>query len=339
VGDTHIYDRDDIDADHPDDSTLSDYYGRTYQIDWQNDFRLHRTNTLTFGINTEEEVGSSNYHSESAWGPSDTIFPEESVRTTGYYFQDQIKLWDAWFTTVGFRLEDHERFGTEPTWQIASAYVIDKSRTKLKMSFGTGFKSPSLYQLYSPYGNLTLDAEKSTGWDAGVEQTIVRGRLTAGVSYFSNEFENMIDWLFDTTGGHYYNVASAKSHGLELTATAKAFDGLTVQGNYTLTDTEDLSTGKELLRRAKHKFSFNVNYDFLENAELNFDFRYAGKRLDVGDVFMDDYVTVNLAGGYKLSPHVKLFGRIENLFDSGYVEAVGYGSPGISAFGGVRVSF
>ena len=342
LGDTARMYRNDVDPAHPNSSDLSHYAGRTYQFDWQNDFRLHQTNALTFGIDTKEEKGSSDYYSNSQWGESTTIFPEESTRTTGYYLQDQIKLWNAWFTTVGVRLEDHSKFGTKSTYQIASAYVIDRTGTKLKMSFGTGFKAPSLYQLYSQYGYEDLSAEESTGWDVGFEQAVVRGRLTAGASYFDNDLDNMID--FDMATYSYANIARARTRGLELFATAQAAEGLTIRGNYTFTDTEDLNTGLELTRRARHKFGLNANYAFMENAELNFDLRYAGKRPDSDfatyqRTFLDDYVTVNLGGSYKLSRQVKLFARVENLFDSDYEEVSGYGSPGISAYGGVRVSF
>jgi vitamin B12 transporter len=342
LGDTSRMYRNDTDEAHPASSDLSHYAGRTYQIDWQNDFRLHRNNTLTFGIDTRQEIGSSDYHSVSAWGPYDSVFPEESTRTTGYYLQDQVKLWDAWFTTVGFRLEDHSKFGTEPTYHVASAYVIDKTGTKLKMSFGTGFKAPSLYQIYSEYGYEALEPEKSTGWDAGFEQVLARGKVIAGASYFSNSFDNLID--FDYATYAYMNIARARSRGLEASATVTPADGVTLRANYTYTDAENIDTGLDLLRRARHKFGVNVNYGFMENAELNLDLRYDGKRPDTdyatyARTDLDGYVNVNLAGAYKLSGQVKLFGRVENLFDRDYEEVSGYGSPGVSAYGGVRISF
>ena len=337
LGDTNRFYSNDVDSDHPFDSDESSYSGRTYKFDWQNDFRLNKTNTLTFGLETEKEQGDYEYHSMSAWGPYDDRISDVSARTTGYYLQDQIRLWDAWFTTVGFRVEDHSKFGTKSTWSVSSAYVIDKTGTKLKMSYGTGFKSPSLYQLYSQYGYEELDPEEGTGWETGFEQAIVRGALSAGTTYFSNDFDNLID--FDMATYSYFNVARARSKGFEVFLNARPTEGLVIQGNYTFTDTKDLSTGQTLLRRAKHKFGINVNYEFLENADLNFNLRYAGKRPDSGGLWLDDYMTADLAGSYKLTSQVKLFGRIENLFNSDYEEVSGYGTRGISAYGGVRVSF
>ena len=155
--------RNDPDADHPDDSALDSYQAQMLKFDWQNNFYIHDTNTLTFGIDTEEENGESFYNSESAWGPYSSTFAEQTARTTGYYLQDQIKLWNSWFTTVGVRWDSHSMFGTETTYRIASAYLIQNTGTKFKGSFGTGFKAPTLFQLYSDYGDETLSPEESTG--------------------------------------------------------------------------------------------------------------------------------------------------------------------------------
>ena len=344
LGDTDRKTRNDTDPAHPLDSSHDAYKGRTYKIDWQNDFRLHKTNQLTFGLEWKKEQGDSYYYSDGAWGPYESVFPDKSADTTGYYWQDQIKLWDSWFTTVGVRLEDHSRFGKEATYHIASAYVFDRTRTKLKMSFGTGFKAPSLYQLYSQYGNEALNPEESTGWDAGVEQALANGKLTLGASYFNNDLEKMIDVLYDpsTWEGRYVNVASARTRGLEAFVDVRAMENLNIQGSYTFTDTKDLTTGLDLLRRARHKFGVNADWRFIENANLNVDIKYVGKRADVAypaQIELDGYAMVNLAGSYNLTKSIRLFGRIENLFNKEYEEIKGYGSPGISAYGGVRLSF
>ena len=177
---------------------------------------LHKTNTLTLGVETEKEKGESDYYSESAWGPYTSTFEKKTARTTGYYLQDQVKLWDSWFTTLGIRLDDHSRFGSETTYRIASAYLIRQTGTKFKGTYGTGFKAPSLYQLYSQYGDQNLDPEESTGWDIGVEQSLFDKKLILGATYFSNEFDELIEFESDTS--KYINVAEAEAKGVEVFA-------------------------------------------------------------------------------------------------------------------------
>ena len=333
-----------IDSLHPSDSDNSTYDGQVLKLDWQHNLYLDETNTLTLGVETEKEKAKSDYYSESAYGPYTSTFAEEAARTTGYYLQDQISLWDAWFTTLGVRLDDHSRFGTKSTYRMASSYLIRQTSTKIKGSYGTGFKAPSLYQLYSAYGNQELDPEKSTGWDLGIEQPVLDKRVTLSITYFSNDFEDLID--FNSATSKYVNVAQAESNGIEAFVSAQPRDDLTLRAGYTYTNTEDKDTGEDLLRRAKNKASFDVNYRFLAKGNVNLGVLYVGKRDDynysswpAARVRLDSYTLVNLAASYDITDNIQISGRVDNLFDEEYEETCGFGTPGISAYAGVRLSF
>jgi vitamin B12 transporter len=336
--------RNDTDADHPADLSRDSYNGQTLKLDWQHNLYLHETNTLTLGVETEKEKGESDYYSESAWGPYTSTFKKKTARTTGYYLQDQVKLWDSWFTTLGVRIDDHSRFGSETTYRIASAYLVRQTGTKFRGTYGTGFKAPTLYQLYSQYGDKNLDPEESTGWDIGVEQSLFDKKLILGATYFSNEFDELID--FESGTSKYINVAEAEARGVEVFVSARPIDDLTFQASYTYTDTEDKATGKDLLRRAKNKLGFDVNYRFIGKGNVNLDLVYVGKRNDndystwpAKRVELNDYVLVNLAASYDITKNIQIFGKAENLLDEDYEEVKGFGTPGISAYAGVKLSF
>jgi len=339
--------RNDTDALHPYDLERGTYHGESLAVDWQNTLRLHKTNTLILGLETREEKARTDYYSGSFYGPYSSVFPGESDRITGYYLQDRISLWDSWFTTLGVRLDDHSRFGTETTYRFTSSYILKQTGTRFKGSYGTGFKAPSLYQLYAPiYGNQALQPEKSTGWDIGVEQALLSGRVELGATWFSNDFEDLIE--FDSSASRYRNTAKAESYGVELTATVTPTDDLTLQAGYTWTKTKDKATGLELLRRPEDKFSFDANYRFNKKGNVNLEVAYVGKRHDnyfdpltyaTTRVELGGYLLVNLAASYDITRWLQLFARIDNLFDREYEEAYGYGTPGISAYGGVKVSF
>ncbi len=339
--------RNDKDALHPFDLERGTYHGESLAVDWQNTLHLHKTNTLILGLETREEKAHSDYYSESFYGPYSSAFPGESDRITGYYLQDRISLWDSWFTTLGVRLDDHSRFGTETTYRFTSSYSVKQTGTRIKGSYGTGFKAPSLYQLYAPiFGNQALQPEKSTGWDIGVEQSLLRGRVTLGASWFSNDFDDLIE--FDSSASLYRNTAKAESYGVELMATVTPTDDLTLQAGYTWTKTKDKATGLELLRRPEDKFSFDANYRFNKKGNVNLEVAYVGKRHDnyfdpltyaTTRVKLGGYMLVNLAASYDVTRWLQLFVRIDNLFDREYEEAYGYGTPGISSYGGVKVSF
>lgn len=337
--------RDDKDAQHPDDSSRGFYDGKMWKVDWQHNLYLHKTNTLTIGVEYEEERGESEYSWESAWGPGKSVFPKKSANTKGAYIQDKIALYESFFATFGIRLDDHSRFGSETTYRIAPAYLFKKTGTKIKATYGTGFKAPSLYHLYAPatawgpIGNENLKPEKSKGWDVGIEQYLFQDRLAVGVTYFRNDFEDLID--FDWAKG-YINIAKAKTEGVEIFASVRPVEDLTVRVGYTYTDTEDKETGQRLLRRPLNKGSLNLNYLFLKKGIANLDVIYVGKRDDWvpypqrGNA--NDYTLVNLAASFDISKNIQVFGRVENLLDKKYEEVWGYGTPGFSIFGGIKLS-
>jgi len=334
------------DSAHPSDLSRASYHGQSVTVDWQHTLHLHETNSLTLGIERKEENAKSDYYSESAaWGPYSSPWDEHSAHTTGYYLQDQVRLWDAWFTTLGVRLDDHSRFGSKATYRFTSAYTAKQTDTTFKGSYGTAFKAPSLYQLYAPtYGDENLNPEKSTGWDLGVEQSLFGGKLTMGATYFYNDFEDLIN--YDSNLSKYGNISKATTQGVELTASLRPIDELTLRAGYTYTRTEDKATGLELLRRPKNKISFDGNYRFLKNANLNLGLVYVGTRTDddystspATTVKLKNYLLVNLAASYDITRNLQIFGRVDNLLDRSYEEVLGYGTAGISAYGGVKVSF
>jgi vitamin B12 transporter len=337
--------RNDVDADHPSDMNRSSYHGEAVTLDWQNTLLLHPTTTLILGVERRDEEASSTYYSESAWGPYSSIFPKKAARNTGVYVQDQLSLWDSWFTTVGARLDDHSGFGAQVTWRVTTSYLFRNTDTRIRGSYGTGFKAPSLYQLYEPtYGNSELNPEKSTGWDAGVEQAFFEGSMELGATWFSNDFEDMID--FDSGTSTYWNISRAESSGVELTATVRPIDHLVLQGSYTWMETEDKSTGMELLRMPKNKVGFNASYRFADKGDVNLGILYVGKRDDYDysswpaqRVRLGGYLLVNLAASFDVTRWLQLFARVDNLFDRDYEEVKGYGNTGIGAFGGLKLSF
>lgn len=348
VNDNVRYYKNPKDPQYPFDFERGSYYGELIKLDWQHHLKLHRTNSLTFGFEFEREEGKSRYYSESIWGPDQSVFPKKTANMKGYYIQDEIKLWNRLFGTLGIRVDDHSRFGTETTYRIAPAYLIKETDTKIKGTFGTGFKAPSLYQLFAPatlwgpIGNKNLKPEKSKGWDVGIEQSFFRDQVTLGATYFRNDFEDLIQ--FDSTKG-YINIAKAKTEGAELFASLKPIEDLIIRLNYTHIDTENKKTDRDLLRRPKNKFNLDLNYYFLKKGNINLGVTYVGKRDDMDPatfsrrVKLDGYTLVNLATSYDLTKNFQIFARVDNLFDKEYEEVKGYGTPGISFFGGIKLSF
>jgi vitamin B12 transporter len=341
-------DRDKPDFHEPFYSAKGWYDSSIIKGDWQNNWYLHDIDIVTMGIEYKEETGESFYGDN--WGES--RFPKKTVNNKAFYFQNQLKLFDQFFLTGGVRVDDHQTFGTETTYKVALAYLVRPIGTKFKGTWGTGFKAPTLYQLYTPAipaygflgGNPNLKPEESESFDVGIEQNLFDEKVLLSFVYFHNDYDKYIIYYTDPINftSTYKNLNKAEAKGFEAALGITPCESLTFSANYTRTDTRDKTNGGQLLNRPKHKASMAVNYVFQKDFQLNLSLNYVGRRVNYWwpeNKMAKPYTRVDLAGSYTITEHFQLFSRIENLFNEHYQEIKGYDTAGISAFGGVKLSF
>ncbi len=335
-------DNNDPDEMHPLDMVRSRYDGDIHKVDLQNIYKPTESITFIGGLETQVESGNSRYHSESFYGPYDSDFSERSATTNSYYLQGDANYVERFYLTGGLRVDSHSKFGSEVTYRFGPAIVLKETGTKLSSTIGSGFKAPSLYQLYSIYGSQDLEPEKSVGVDAGIEQALVKDFASAGVTYFHNTFDNLI--TFDPNTFIYSNVARARTDGIETYLNFDWCDDLSTKLSYTYTNTKNEDTGESLLRRPRNKFAGDISYKLAERASLTASINYIGASFDedystypASRVRLGGYTTVDLAGSVDLTRSVSVFARIDNLFDRYYEQVFGYGSLGAAAYGGIKV--
>jgi vitamin B12 transporter len=326
------------------------YRGKLLNFDFQNNFYLHRTNTLTAGLNVQHEWGDSYFRSLSIFGPFNSEAQLRSATNTAFYVQDRISLWDRWFTTLGYRMDHHNRFGNHHNFRADSIYTVKQTGTRLKGSFGTGFKAPTLSQLYGAFGaNPNLRPETSTGWDVGIEQPLIENKIQVGATVFQNQVRNLIDFRSQGFATFYTNVEQARMQGIETYIASQPFQCLQIRSTYTYTDTKDLgpstTQGDPLLRRPRNKASLNINYQPVKRLNVNLDITHTGQRSDLDffsfpaqEVKLKAFTLINLAVTLALSDHVSLYGRVVNFLDTPYETVKGYGNPRISAYGGLKMA-
>ncbi len=324
-------------------SSAATNLGEKVKLDYQNIFHVHKSNTVMLGI--EEEADSlssfaSAYSPDPIYGYSSSAsIPIKTMNTLGYYLQDQIKLFDRSFTTLGVRYDDNNRFGGHETWRANELYTIKETGTRLKGSYGTGFKAPTLNQLYDTIyntGNINLKPETSRGWDVGVEQDVFKKFSTVGISYFENAFSNLIQ--ADAATYVNQNVSKAKTNGIETFMEMRPLTDLTLRSTYTYQDAKDLDTGNQLLRRPRNKASFDTDYRFLEKAHVHVNVLMVGQKADYAST-VAGYVMLNLSGSYDIHKYVQVFGRIDNVLNKQYEEVYGYGTSSVAGYGGVKLSY
>ncbi|HSA95625.1 MAG TPA: TonB-dependent receptor [Acidobacteriota bacterium] len=336
------------DATHPDDREEGSYRSDLFKLDWQNNLFLAPTHTLTAGLELEEERGRSDYTAEGAWGVSESSFPSARAGSAGLYLLDHWEAGDRFFVTAGVRAETHRRTGAALTFRVAPAYLIAATGTRLKASFGTGFKSPSLYQLFAPatswgpVGNPDLRPERATGLDAGIEQRLAGGRFILGVTWFQNRLRDLVD--FDYQAG-YINIGRARLEGLEASAEFRPAEGFHIGAAYTRLSARDLDAGTDLLRRPRNKLSADASARLFGRFDLAASLLWVGRRLDrdfssypTATVALPGYVLLDAVLSVPLGSGLEVFVRADNLLGTRYETVWGYGSPGRALRTGLRLA-
>ena len=250
------------------------------------------------------------------------------------------------------RYDDNESFGPHTTWRVAPAVIVPGSETKLKGSYGTGFKAPTLTELYvnnvlqSVVANPDLLPEISKGYDFGFEQPLFNGRFRFGATYFHNDITNLITTQFNPTTFTfiYKNIGSAEMHGVEAFAAATVSDQWKVRADCTGTSTQDKATGLGLLRRPGPQDQRVGHLDAARRVVAHRDRALCqlmgGRQSRTAFIPRMDapaYTTVNLAADYTINKQLTVFARADNLFNRHYQNPIGFERPGLGVFGGVRL--
>jgi len=306
----------------------------------------------TFSVALEHEHEE---FSQRGTGPDAPRNQDQEADTNSVVAELTSGFLETLFLTAAVRHDDNEDFKNSTTYRFTGSYLIRQSASRLHASYGEGVKNPSFLQRYGFFpdsfqGNPDLKPESSKGWDAGIEQTFFDGRASVDVTYFDMDLTDEIVDVFSVFPFTVEN-ADGKStrRGVEVSLSAQITDALGLAGSYTYTDSKD-ALGEPELRRPKNTASLNLNYGFADGqGNVNLGARYVGSRRDndFADydpvtfgptvVKLDSYTLVNIAASYRFNRHLRVFGRVDNLFDKDYVEVVGFSTPGTAAYVGIQV--
>lgn len=200
-------------------------------------FEISETVKLTVGEETEKEKYNSSYFSRSIWGPYADTVKEVKSSTSGLFALSEFSFNNNWFITMGVRVDYHEKFKEVATFRITSAYLFEKQMLKLKANYGTGFKTPSLFQLFHQlYGNPDLSPEKSKSWEVGLEK--YHQNFSIGFTYFDSDLKDLV--ALDPITFRSVNISKVTSSGTEYFAHFKNND-FTAKLEYTFTRNKNLS--------------------------------------------------------------------------------------------------
>ena len=316
--------------------------GERTRYEYRGDYQLSPGNLVLFGAQRDDE-------SLSTTDPN--LFGSGNLRArngnTAGYGEIQLTPFDRASFVANVRHDENDAFGPATTFRVAPSYILPFTDTRIKGSVGTGFKAPTLSQLFQSFpafnffANPNLKPEESLGYDAGFEQPLGE-RVLVGATYYANDFKNLINTNASFTSNE--NVGRAESYGAEAFVAVRFTDTLSGRVDYTNTVTKNEITNQELLRRPRHKGSATAQWTPIPGLSFSGTVIVLGHFVDGNRDFSiqrlknPGFTLVNLAVNYDVNETLSVFGRIDNLFDRRYENPTGFLGPGLAVYGGVRVT-
>ena len=308
------------------------FSGERTKLDYQGNIALTEGQTLVIGADHEREA---------------IALPISASATTDAGFLELQSSMGNFNSAANARYDSHQRFGGRATFRVAPSYLIEATGTRLKASFGTGFKAPTFSQLFQNFpaffffANPNLKPETSTGYDAGFEQALGE-KFSFGATGYYNDIKNLIDT--NATFSSYANVGKAVTQGVEAFAAAKVSDDVTLRLDYTYTDAHNAILCQALLRRPKHKVTLDAQWQAMDELLLDANLTYVSSWVDGSRDFViprlnaPGYTQINVAATYQLDEHFAVTGRITNLADQRYQNPTGFLAPSLGWYLGIKVA-
>jgi len=261
--------------------------------------------------------------------------------------------------SAGARAEENTNFGTRVVPRVGAVYALRYSQsfwgdTQARISYGQGIEEPTVFESFSTDpcnpGNPGLRPERSRTFNVGLDQFFSAARYHVSAGFFTSDFRDLINQeqgapsssCFTGFVMNLFNSDLSRARGVNWSGEAHINHWLSLKASYSFDDSRVLKTvptvppveqpGNHLLRRPVNSGNlwFNANY-----RRLNFNIAgyFSGRRTDsdflgLGLTRNPSYARFDVATSYNFTRGFSFYGRVANLFDKQYQEALGYPALG-----------
>ncbi len=346
----------------------------TYDLDFQHRFQAGRRNEITWGVNARLTADETDDKFLASFLPR-----KRTDRLISAFIQDEISLVpEKLRLTVGSKFEHNDYSGTEfqpsarllwridprqSAWAAVSRAVRTPSRADSDIRINTAAFAcgPFCTGLVSIFGSPNFDSEKLLAYEAGYRAQVTKA-LFFDASVYLNEYSELRSAepftayleavpapLHLTTGSLYFNRASARNRGLELSANWQPTEKWTVKGSYSRlsmtvrrdADSADTQVENKPLFAPREQWQAHAFYQASAKLSLGGSL-YHVSGLPGGGIPTYNRFDANL--GWQASRNVEARLALRNLFDPGHLEYSAQDGPTASqiprsVYGTVMVRF
>jgi vitamin B12 transporter len=310
---------------------FSQYESRSVNLDGFNKYQISNSFYLVSGLQYQ-------FHDANSVTPYGNIAKENTKFNmidpyiTGVYTSSL-----GFNLNVGARWNSHSAYGNQLVYNVNPSFDFQTLPLKIISSYSTAFVTPSLYQLYSQYGNSNLTPEKNSTAEVGFETQFANKKIRWNLVGFYREQTNFIGFYYNPTtyASNYVNIDGLnKAKGFETEIQFTLNDKVKWNSNYTFTQVD------EALDRLipKHKFNSSLDYKVADCLYWNVNYQYIDPRKDAffdGNTYattqvkLASYQLLNTLARYEIIKNkLSVFGSVHNIFNVDFVENIGYSSLG-----------
>ena len=292
---------------------------------------LSNFENLVFGMETER----SHMETQDKYNAYD--FKVSSTSNYFSYINNYIK---NLYIDASLRTNQHDTFGSSATYRIAGSYIIENTGLRIHSSYGSGYRAPTLDELYGSYGNTSIKEEKSKSRDIGVEYTSKNQKFISDITLFYTQIKNLIGYG-SAPSYKFENQGSANTKGAEFSLKYIPNKDIAINSNYSFLTTNN--NGKSLSRRKKHSGNTSLKWspNFINNMSILSTIEYHSGARD--DAFtgghISGYALLHTNLNYKISPKKIFKINIENILDQKYSLSDTAGTYGRTFSIGLKIEY
>jgi len=288
------------------------------EVDWKLDYLTDSNFTYSLGVfRSEEKVNARSFGTRI----------DEDTDTNAVYGQLQNQAENSSYNLV-VRETDHDDFGNQTTWNVDYRYWVSAG-TNLYIGGGEAFRAPDATDRFGSIGNPDLDPEKSTTVEVGIEHRLTDNSILS-ITYFYNKIRDLIEP--NATFTRVENIEKAKIQGVEMN-----LQGQRERWQYAFSvlaqNPENTELNETLSRRAKSRINSQLSYNH-DRWQTGGNLLFVGKRdnSSFDTIELESYRIANVFTRYNFTPSIKLYAKVENLFDEDYETASGFNTKGRTAY-------
>jgi len=335
--------------------SYSSYSGAEHFVDVYSNFSICKSTKLTVGADYRNSKTGQNYYYSDVWGPYTSSYSSDSVKQhqTSVYAVFNYADNAGFNFELGGRYNNHSTYGSNWVFNFNPSYQVT-SDIKIFANISSGYRTPSLDQLYSPYGgNKNLKPEVSVTSELGLEHYFNNKTIKNQFVVFSRNIKDVQIYY----AGKYLNRDEQKDFGFEFETSFQLEKNTTFKTFYTFVDgiintknsAEKDTSFHNLLKRPKHSVGANlsskitsrllISINATSQSERN-DAYYDNATFKTVSTKLESYALLDVYAEYAfLKNKLKLFVNARNITDTKYTEASGYNTLGRNIYGGVRFNF